>query len=214
MPYRCPAIKTNFFYHIFNRSVARELIFESEIDKEAFLDTAFYYRKLKHMPYSIYKKLSHDMRIDFDRFSFESDKLVDIVAFSIMPTHYHFILQQHREDGIRRYMRALEISYAKRYNLRRGRHGSVFCHRFGSVELSDPESLYRVSRYVHLNPVRANIVPSDELFTYPFTSFKFYQSENIEIASQPVLEGFPSSDAYAKYVIRGAFEQTEEYFYE
>lgn len=211
MPYRCLKIKNNNYYHIFNRSIAGEKIFELEKNKSAFINTFQYYKLGRYTPYSVYRRMTFDLRNSFDLQAEMNEKLVDIVAFAIMPTHYHLVLKQLKVDGIRRCVRSLEISYAKRYNLMSGRHGGVFSHRFGSVYITSQMHLYRATRYVHLNPIRSNLVTMDMLHQYPFTSFSYYQCKSPAISFKPVLKGFSDFSDYAKYVEKGIYEDPYEF---
>jgi REP element-mobilizing transposase RayT len=80
-----------------------------------------------------------------------------IHAFAIMRNHFHLALETpdaNLVDG----MHWLESTYASRFNRYRSEHGHLFQGRYRSLLVEDDFALARVVDYVHLNPVRANIV--------------------------------------------------------
>jgi putative transposase len=69
-----------------------------------------------------------------------------------MGNHYHLILRL-LEPELSRALQWLNVSYGGYFNRRHRRSGHLFQGRFHAV-LVEPESLWEVIRYVHLNPVR------------------------------------------------------------
>ena len=64
-------------------------------------------------------------------------------------------------------MRKLLTGYAVKYNLRHKRHGHLFQNRYKSIICEDDPYLLELTRYIHLNPLRAGIVKDlAELRTY------------------------------------------------
>jgi hypothetical protein len=67
-------------------------------------------------------------------------------------------------------MQILGTNYARYFNRRHRRQGYVFQGRYHSILIEEEAYLLAALRYVHLNPVKARIVPSvDELVAYPWT---------------------------------------------
>jgi len=89
-------------------------------------------------------------------------ELVHIVAYCFMPTHIHFILKQLKENGISTFMRLVLNSYARYYNVKHQRKGPLWQGRFKNVLVENEEQLYHLTRYIHLNPVTANLVGKPE----------------------------------------------------
>ena len=102
----------------------------------------------------------------------EKDKLVDIVAYSLMPTHIHFILKQLDDAGISRFMSNLLNSYTRYFNLTHGRKGPLWQGRFMSILVERDSQLLHLTRYVHLNPTTAGIVNRPEDWSY--SSYREY----------------------------------------
>lgn len=88
----------------------------------------------------------------------KSQNLVQIIAYCIMPTHFHFILKQIKNNGITEFMGNLLNSYSRYFNLKRKRKGPLWVGPFKNVPVKTDEQLMHLTRYVHLNPVMAFLV--------------------------------------------------------
>ncbi|MBW2271377.1 MAG: transposase [Deltaproteobacteria bacterium] len=90
-------------------------------------------------------------------------------AWALMPNHAHLVLR----TGVRplsELMRRLNTGYAIVFNRRYERSGYLFQDRFRSIMVEDDAYLRVLLRYIHLNPLRAGLVPSLEaLATYPWS---------------------------------------------
>jgi putative transposase len=92
-----------------------------------------------------------------------------VFAWALMPTHFHLLLECGREP-LHILMQSILSGFCTTFNRRNGHRGHVFMSRFHSI-LVDKDSYYtNLLRYIHLNPVRAGLVPSlHELCSYPYT---------------------------------------------
>ncbi|MDA3792322.1 MAG: transposase, partial [Elusimicrobia bacterium] len=81
------------------------------------------------------------------------EEYVEIVAFALMPNHYHIILKQIADNGISKYMHKLGTGYTMYFNKKNKRSGSLFEGRFKAKAITNDEYLVHLSRYIHLNPV-------------------------------------------------------------
>ena len=89
-------------------------------------------------------------------------------AWALMSNHAHFLFRS-GESGIAKVMRRLLTGYAIGFNRRYKRHGQLFGNRYKSVICQEDTYLKELVRYIHLNPLRANIVSSlPELNRYPY----------------------------------------------
>jgi hypothetical protein len=85
-----------------------------------------------------------------------------------MDNHVH-ILFKSGKHGISAVMRKLLTWYAQYYNRRHRRTGHLFENRYKSILCDEDNYLLALVRYIHLNPLRANIVKTiEELDRYPF----------------------------------------------
>src|SRR6266481_8166134 len=117
-------------YHIFNRGVDKRNIFKSTKDLERFIEGMHNFNTTD--------KLGN---IDRNHSESEKNKLVDFVAYCLNPNHYHFIVRQRQERGIERFMHKMGMGYAKYFNIRHKRSGSLFQGKFKAVHLETNEQL-------------------------------------------------------------------------
>ncbi len=124
---------------------------------------------------------------------------VTIVAYCLMPNHFHLLVRPHDAELSRR-MQRFSISYTKAINERFQRTGALLEGQFQAVHVGQDEYLLHLSRYVHLNPVRAGLVKRAE--GWEFSSYRDYLSLRHGTLPQPdiVLAQFPARDAYQSFV--------------
>ena len=84
-----------------------------------------------------------------------------MLAFALMDNHFHLFLQT-PEANLSAGMRYLNGAYATWFNVRHGRSGHLLQGRFKALLVDSEGYWLEVSRYVHLNPVRAGLVQSPE----------------------------------------------------
>lgn len=86
-------------------------------------------------------------------------------AYCLMGNHYHLLLET-PDANLSLAMRQLNGVYAQSFNRRYGRVGHLFQGRFTSRLVERETYLLAVSRYIVLNPVRADLVPSPADWTW------------------------------------------------
>ncbi len=79
--------------------------------------------------------------------------LVDIHAFCLMGNHYHLLLSSRVESGIPAFMKKLNMGYAKYFNTRYKRVGTLFQSRYKSVPVTSDPHLLHIPCYIHFNPL-------------------------------------------------------------
>ncbi|MFZ5569934.1 MAG: transposase [Thermodesulfobacteriota bacterium] len=90
-------------------------------------------------------------------------------AWSLMPNHFHLLLRTGAVP-IATVMRRLLTGHAIRFNGRHQRQGHLFQNRYKSILCQEDSYLLELVRYIHLNPLRANLVADlDQLDQYPFS---------------------------------------------
>lgn len=193
MPKRKEFLATGQHYHIFNRGVNHTPIFITPRDYKRFLGTIVYYQKHEQKPrYSFYNPTFHNLISD--------TKLVDIVAYCLMPNHFHFLLKQLMDGGVTEFLRKLTNSYTKYFNIKNKRIGPLFQGRFKSVHIETNEQLLHLSRYVHLNPVVSYV--TNEIETYIWSSYREYVLGLPGLCSKSIiLEQFKTLEDYKNFVL-------------
>ena len=96
-----------------------------------------------------------------------------VFAWALMDNHFHLFLRTPDAD-LSAGLHDLESGYASGFNLRHRRRGPLFQGRFKAILVEEAAHDWEVTRYVHLNPVRARLAPRAE--GYRWSSARFYLS--------------------------------------
>ena len=80
-------------------------------------------------------------------------------AYVVMRNHYHLALETPQPNLVEG-MHWLQSTFATRFNRFRSENGHLFQGRYRALLVEDEPTLCRVIDYIHLNPVRAGIVPA------------------------------------------------------
>ena len=118
-------------------------------------------------------------------------------AYVLMTNHYHLIIET-PEKNLSRIMHYLNGSYTTYTNIKRKRSGHLFQGRYKAIVVDKDSYLLELSRYLHLNPVRAKMVEKPE--EYPYSSYKSFISGNPEsiVNLGAVLGMFSKSEKQAR----------------
>lgn len=137
----------------------------------------------------------------------------ELHAFCLMTNHFHLELTT-TDVPIGNLMQRLLQNYTKWFNAKYGLVGHLFGSRYTDCIIKDERYFLEVSRYIHLNPVKAGIV--DYPLDYEFSSYRHFVSEDseqvcgqvlgkafgqgigLEIKSSRIMDSF-SGDRKAKY---------------
>ena len=148
-PYRILGEKA--FYHITSRGDGRRKIYKKEKDYIKFLE---YVMRAK------------------DRFQFR------LYAYVLMTNHYHLLIQT-LQANLSQIMHYINSCYTGYYNAVRTNTGHLFQGRYKSL-IVDADSYFKeLTRYIHLNPVKAKIVEKPE--DYKWSSYKGYISKKGDV---------------------------------
>jgi len=136
------------YYHVYNRGVAKSTVFERNDDY--FILTNLLQSYLTPKPRA--DKQAFDPKDPFWRSKLEKDE-VKLLAYALMPNHFHLLLYQETEHGITRFMKRVIGAYVKYFNGKYDRVGPLFQGRFKAAKIESDEYLLHLSRYIHLNPL-------------------------------------------------------------
>lgn len=203
MPIRKIPLATGEIYHILNRGINHQPIFQGKRDYKRALETFSYYMFSKiPLRFSYWIRLdNNDKNQVFGRIS-ENSKLVSVLSFCFMPNHFHFLLRQEEDFGISKFLAKFQNSFTRYFNERHERTGHLFQGQFKAVRIENENQLLHTSRYIHLNPYSGYIVKTiDELREYPWSSFREY-IEGMDAVSETktILSGFASKEKYFQFV--------------
>ncbi|MBA3723495.1 MAG: transposase [Candidatus Levybacteria bacterium] len=141
--------------------------------------------------------------VRFDAIQQENNHHVEILAFCLMPNHFHFLIKQTSPDGITKFMRHLQDSYTKYFNITSNRVGPLYQSAFKAVRIESDEQLLHVSRYIHINPTTSYLVSIEKLHAYTWSSLPMYIGTELSypfIATETIDAFFKSKDAYREFV--------------
>ncbi len=192
-----PVFAPEKIYHLYNRGVAKQPIFTSDRDRHHFLELLSLYRDgaLTTKPSLLSPEQLQEILVTDPQ-----EPLVDILAYCLMPNHFHLLVRQVADDGVTRFMRRSQNSYVHYYNLKHDRVGPLFQGRFQAVVILSNEQLLHVSRYIHLNPMVARL--ASDLGSYHWSSFPAYvQGTNSRLCETRTILGLSGShDTYEVFV--------------
>lgn len=147
-------------YHVYVRGVNREKIFNQKREKNYF------------------KRIIREYKEECN---------VEIYSYCIMSNHSHLIIKSELEE-LSMFMSKVLAKYAKYYNYKHDRNGHVFQNRFGSECIEDEIYFLNCLRYIHMNPVKALMVPA--VTDYKYSSMKEYREGKADILHENALTYF------------------------
>lgn len=112
---------------------------------------------------------------------------VDVWAYCLMPNHVHLILEPQTPDGLANALRVAHSKYARRINDANDWRGHLWQERFYSCVM-DESHLVAAARYVELNPVRAGLCASAELWPWSSTRAHLLGRQDPLVSSRKLLE--------------------------
>lgn len=214
MPYRQVILAQDQIYHVYNRGVASLPIFHSPKDYSRFIDLLGYYRFLNTpASFSQVTNLPREERdLILSGLMKENKTHVEILAFCLMPNHFHLLLKQLTEKGISTFLSNLQNGYAKYLNIRSSRVGPLYQSMFKAVRVETDEQLIHVSRYIHLNPSTGYLVEPEKLLDYKWSSLGTYlgDGKTYSFVVGDLVQGlFKDKQSYYKFVLNQADFQRE-----
>jgi len=144
------------FFHTLNRGVDKRKIFMDDQDRHRFIHDLFEFND-QNKPIR-----NHKRRVKLcDLRSRTVEKrprklLVALHAFCLMDNHYHLLLSPLVEGGVVKFMRKLNIGYAKYFNEKYERKGALFEGRYKSVPVTTDAHFIHLPYYIHFNPLDFN----------------------------------------------------------
>lgn len=111
---------------------------------------------------------------------------VTILAYCIMSNHSHLLIHSETPEEISKFMQKVNTTYSMYYNKINNRVGYVFRNRFKSQEIFNQGQLYTCLRYIHNNPVKANI--TETMQEYKHSSYNEFLSGKHQIINNKSIE--------------------------
>jgi putative transposase len=141
-------------FHVLNRGVDKRQIFLDQQDYARFVHDMFEFNDTAPAgsTYHTFVRGTLDLRSP-DLTLSPRERLVDIHGWCLMKNHYHLLLSERKENGISQFLRKLNIGYAKYFNERHDRSGTLFQGRTKKILVRTLAHELHILHYVHLNPL-------------------------------------------------------------
>jgi putative transposase len=133
-------------YHIYNRGVEKRKIFLDNQDHFRFIHSLYEFNdKNPTLNFPIEVRLPKDKK---------REVLVEILAYCLMPNHFHLMLRQVKENGITEFMRKMGTGYTNYFNKKNKRVGSLFQGKYKMTHIQKESHYIYLPYYIHFNPLK------------------------------------------------------------
>lgn len=166
MARKTKVLATGEIYHVINRGIEKRDIFTCDSDYYRFIHDLYEFNDedAAIRDYRYILTGSDPGKIDMaagvgmykERKKYQAKKrklIVEILAFCLMPNHFHLLLRQVKDGGIPLFVKKIGGGYAGYFNKKYKRVGPLFQGRYKAVEIKSDEQLATVFSYIHTNPV-------------------------------------------------------------
>lgn len=155
------------YYHLYNRGVAKNKIFLDEQDYAVFLSYLKEYLSPFIAPSE--EELRHQGYVYFRKNYYQQ---IELLAFVLMPNHFHLLLKQNQPRSIEGFMRSLLTRYSGYFNKKYNRVGHLLQDVYKGILIDREEYFLWLSRYIHRNPM--DLIKGGSLSAYPYSSYPTY----------------------------------------
>ena len=155
MPRQPRQFEVGDIFHIVNRGVEKRNIFMKPQDYSRFiLGLEFNRQNVDNNLWELITKAGPGPALERIRHEREKESkpLVELMAFALMPNHYHLVIREIIENGISLFMNKMG-GYSTYFNKQYKRVGPLFQSRFKAVPVTSEIQLGNVFVYVHTNPI-------------------------------------------------------------
>ena len=142
------------YYHVYGRGMLRADIFIDDQDYTVFLNLLKRYLGTK------------EDRDNKGRLRKNYHEQLELLAFCLMPNHFHLLFHQTEKGAIAKVMQGITLCYGKYFNHKYQRFGSLLESRYKSSLILEDNYLMHASRYIHLNP--------DDYENWKWSSLPYY----------------------------------------
>lgn len=181
------------YYHIYNHGVEERKVFADNFDFKRALVSLATFNDEENAPSNISRFVRDSSKL-FERYNLDKrEKLVDIIAFSLLPTHYHLFLRENKDKGISNFMHRFGKGYARYFNLKNDRSGALWQGPFNAKRIDNESYFVHIISYIHLNPldlyfpkwregeIKNWSQAASKLGSYPWSSYAYYRETGSEL---------------------------------
>ena len=125
-----------------------------------------------------------------------------MIAYCLLPNHYHFLVRQDGEIPISMTMQSIFNSYSKAFNRQQKRTGTLFESPFKSILVDSQEYLLHLCRYIHRNPIAGKRPLVKDLSNWPYSNYPEWLGvrDGGLIDRNFIANTFPGKDSYRCFV--------------
>jgi len=156
----------NVYYHIGSRGNRRDALFMDRTDYKVFLSILHHVNE--KAPFTL-------------------------ASYCLMTNHYHLLMST-SEQPISKVMSMINKRYADYYNTKNNTSGHVFEKRYFDKPIGTPYGILEISRYIHLNPVKAGIAKSAEDYKWSSYPVYFHNIHSSMINKNEILKCFSGDE--------------------
>lgn len=169
------------FFHVMVQGIKKEKIFYKDEYKEKYIQLMKFFKEKQE---------------------------IELVNYCVMDNHVHIIIYTEDVEELTKFMERLNTTYAINYNKAENRVGYVYRNRFESKEIYNQDYLTKCIKYVHMNPVKAQITKAEG--EYKYSSYNDYINKTGIVTNELLQKIFNSEYNYLKKFLK--IEYDEELF--
>jgi len=201
-------------YHVFSRGVDKRTLCKDAADYRRFYESLCLFNNSAFSNPGGNSSLGDEGYLALDADG-GGKPLVNVMAFCLMPNHFHLLLEQLVDGGIQKFMHKVGMGHAKYFNKRYERTGRLFESNFKAVLVENDSQLWHLPRYIHLNALDLTDLEWRDgkvedwdraqrfLDSYEWSSHQFYQtgSQKLPVVRPSILSKIiPSGTRYSGYL--------------
>jgi len=212
--------QTGEYYHIYNRGVDKRDIFIDKWDYIRFLQSMREFNQAEPVG-SLYvqqelkrkEKLKNKAPGTFKRLPEPKRKLlVNVICYSLLSNHFHFMLKQVTDKGISKFMHKVSMGYTNYFNFKNNRSGYLFQGRYRAIHIKSDGHLFQLSGYINGNAEIHKITKAEN---WPWSSYLDYVGlrQGTLCKKQEILNEFKNINEYKnliKIIIKESKQGKEE----
>ena len=176
------------YYHVFNRGVEDSRVFHGQADFLRALVSLAAFNSPEKAPTNLSRFVKDPHKLVKYLRKESRAELVNIVAFTLLPTHFHLFVREAHEDGIPTLMHKFCKGYARYFNLKNDREGALWRGTYQASHVKTKEHFSHILSYVHLNvldlyqedwrrgDVKNWTSAKRKLANYPWSSYGYYRN--------------------------------------
>ena len=113
---------------------------------------------------------------------------IRIVAYTLMPNHWHLVLWPTTDDQLSEYLRWISMTHAARWHQAHGTvgRGALYQGRFKSFPVQEDEHFYTLVRYVERNALRASLVSRAEAWRWTSLWQRHQERSDVSLSAWPL----------------------------